>query len=107
MKNSTDYQALKSSLENISKNWKAKEKEFVSQNVGFGSTGYINIEMINPSVKLKKDSGCQRVYNSYNRLTWSLFHTSTNAMVDTLAEQLENQIKTLGFQDLKISVTLL
>jgi len=107
MKNSTNYQALKSNLEIISKNWKVKEREYVLQNIGFGTTGYINIEMINPSVKLKKDSGCERIYNSYNRLTWSLFHTSTNAMVDILAEELENEIKSLGFEDLRISVILL
>lgn len=107
MKNLANYSTLKSNLETIVSDWKSKENYYVSNNIGFGTSGFINIEMIGNDWRVKKSVNCKKEYNSFGRLIWSFFSTSTNSMVDELAELIENEIKCYGIIDLKVSVTLL
>ncbi len=107
MKNLSSYSELKSNLESISNDWKSKESFYASNNIGFGSAGHIMIEMTGSNWNLKKSAGCTKDYNSYGRKIWKFFSKSTNAMVDELAELIQNEIEKSGVTDLRVSVVLL
>ncbi len=107
MENLSNYANLKSKFEAISNDWKLKESYYAANNIGFGSAGYIRIEMIGSNWNLKKSVGCTKEFNCYGRKIWQFFSKSTNAMVDELAELMQNEIDNSGITDLKISVVLI
>lgn len=107
MKNLSNYSELKSKFESISNDWKSKESFCASNNIAYGSAGYITIEMIGNDWRLKQSVGCKQEYNSYGRKIWQFFSKSTNAMVDELAETLKKEIENFEINDLKVSVVLL
>mgnify|MGYP000066428353 CR=1 FL=1 len=107
MENFANYSELKTKLEAISNDWKSKESYYAANNIGFGSAGYISIEMTRGWLVKNRTIGCTREFNSYGRKIWQFFSKSTNAMVDELAELMQNEIDKSGITDLKISVVLI
>jgi hypothetical protein len=107
MTNLSNYSELQSKLQAISTDWKSKESFCASNNIAYGSAGHITIEMIGSNWNTKKSVGCTKDYNSYGRKIWKFFSTSTNAMVDELAEELKKEIQNSGITDLKISAVLI
>ena len=107
MENLTAYAELKNNLEIIVDHWKPKELFYTVNNIGFGSAGYISIEMVGSNWNLKKSVGCTKEFNSYGRKIWQFFSVSTNAMVDELEWVINKEIQKSGITNLKVSSVLI